>query len=503
MADTTKPPSLFRNITSMIGALIAVIALANIIFLMVAEMTGEHHQSPYIGILAYVVVPSVLVFGLLLVFLGALLERRKRRRMAPGEYPVFPRIDLNDAHMRRRFFIFTIGGVFFVLLSVMGSYQAYEFTETTEFCGLLCHKVMHPEYIAYKASPHARVDCVECHVGPGATWYVKSKLSGAYQVYAATFNKYPKPILTPVANLRPAQQTCEQCHWPEKFWGAQMKVFNHYGYDEANTPRETRMLIKTGGGSPTSGITAGIHWHMNIANEVTYVASDRQRQKIPYVRLKDRAGKVTEFFAEDAKLTPQQIEAAPKRRMDCVDCHNRPSHIYVPPDRSVDRAMLAGRIDKSIPFIKQQAVTVLTKDYASTDQAKQEIPKALNAYYSANYPDVYARDRQKIDRAAATAVDIFTHTRFPEMKVDWRTHPDNIGHFYYTGCFRCHDDQHVSKDGKKITKDCNICHDILGQKEAGVAMIAEPEKQFQHPVELGDLREFNCSDCHTGAVAGE
>jgi hypothetical protein len=390
--------------------------------------------------------------------------------------------------------------VFFVFLltSLLGSYQAYHYTDSDEFCGKVCHSVMAPEYTAYKASPHAKVGCVQCHIGSGATWYVKSKLSGSYQLYSVFAKKYPRPIPSPVENLRPAQETCEQCHWPEKFWGAQLKVFNHFAYDEANTARETRLLIKVGGGSPSSGVTTGIHWHMNIANRIEYVASDRQRQEIPYVKFQDPAGKVTEFFLKDAKTTPEQAKGMPLRRMDCVDCHNRPTHIYVPPDRSVDRALLAGRIDRTLPFVKKQAVTVLEAEYATTDEAMKKIAADFPAYYAKEYPQVAASKKAQIDSAVAALQQVYQTTIFPEMKVDWRTHPDNIGHFYTSGCFRCHDGNHVSNDGRVITKDCEACHSVLGQKEGGTMMIEVPRNSFTHPEDIGDLSEANCSDCHSG-----
>jgi hypothetical protein len=495
---STKVPSLARNFISSIGLLIAGIALVNIAFLVFADM-GSDHANPYVGIFAYVLLPGVLIFGLLLFFAGMLLERRRRRQHKPDEIPAYPRIDLNQARTRRIVSLSLIGLSLFTLVSIAGSYKAYHYTDSDEFCGTTCHEVMHPEYTAYKASPHARVGCVNCHIGSGATWYVKSKFSGAYQLYSVAFNKYPRPIATPVHNLRPAQETCEQCHWPEKFWGAQLKVFNHFGYDEASTPRETRLLIKTGGGDPQRGLSAGIHSHMNLENEISYI-SDERRQKIDYIHVKNRkTGEVTEYFADDSKLTPAQAAAAPRRRMDCVDCHNRPTHIYQVPDRAVDKALLANDIRRDLPFIKQQAVTALTKDYATTQQAVDTIAKDLNEYYKATYPAVYSSKRKDIDASVASLQTIFKTIRFPEMKTDWRTHPDNIGHFYYPGCFRCHDDAHKSKDGKVVTKQCNACHDVLGQKEGGVVMIAAPEASFQHPVDLGDLRMMNCADCHTGS----
>jgi nitrate/TMAO reductase-like tetraheme cytochrome c subunit len=412
MPDGTKKPSLARNAISAVGLVIAAISLANIIFLVVADATGVH--NPYVGILAYAVVPAFLVAGLALFFLGMLLERRRRRRVAPDHIAEYPSIDLNSPHTRRVFVISSIGIFVFIIMSLIGSYQAYQFTDSDQFCGMACHTVMNPEYTAYKQSPHARVGCVGCHVGAGAGWYLRSKLSGSYQLYSVMFKKYPRPIASPVHSLRPARETCEQCHWPEKFFGAQLKVFTHFQYDETNTPRETRMLIKTGGGSPSQGLVAGIHWHMFNESEIQYVASDPQRQKIEWVRLKNRhTGVVEEFWAQDSKLKPQQIAATEARTMDCVDCHNRPTHIYVPPDRSVDRALLAGRIDRTLPYIKQQAVEALTKDYNTTPEAMTGIEKSIRDYYQKSYAAVYASKRVAIDRSIATAKDIFSKTRIP------------------------------------------------------------------------------------------
>ena len=490
MSESPRPLPLSRNLLSEIGVGIAVVGLANLAFLIYLDTTRTH-SNPYLGILTWIVAPAILIFGLAVFLFGLMRERRRRRLRAPGEVPPYPRVDLNERRTRLILIWTAMGLIVFVTMSVVGSYQVYHYTESDAFCGTMCHSVMHPEYTAYQQSPHARVGCAGCHVGPGAGWFVKSKLSGAYQVYSVLAHKYPKPIPSPVENLRPAQQTCEQCHWPEKFFGAQLKVFDHYAYDEESTPRDVRLLIKTGGGSPESGQTAGIHWHMNISNEVTYVAADKQRQVIPWVRVRNRrTGQVIEYRAEDSKLTDAQIAAAPKRSMDCVDCHNRPTHIYRSPDASVDKALRAGRLDRTLPFIKQQAVAVLAKDYASTGDAVKAIGTDLETFYRDNHAAVYAAKRKQIAGAAAELQQIFKNTRFPEMKVDWRTHSDNVGHMRTQGCFRCHDDQHVSRDGKRLTKDCNLCHTVL---TAGGAPAA-----FEHPIDLGDLRAVNCSDCHTG-----
>jgi hypothetical protein len=338
-------------------------------------------------------------------------------------------------------------------------------------------------------------------VGAGATWYVKSKLSGARQVVKTALNTFPRPIPTPVHNLRPAQETCEQCHWPNKFYGAQLKVFNHYASDEKNTPRQIRMLIKTGGGDPATGESEGIHWHMNISNEITYVASDEQHQIIPYVHVKDQQGRVTEYFAKDSTLSKHQMAKAPRHRMDCVDCHNRPTHIYPSPDHSVDEALVAKRIDPTLPFIKAQAVEVLSGKYNTTPEAQQAIATNLEKFYNEKYPELAKTKALEIRNAIAETQRIFTTTIFPEMKVDWRVHPTNIGHFISPGCFRCHDGSHVSADGKAVSKTCDTCHTVIAEVESGQPVYGSTQGMaFKHPVDLGDMTAVNCADCHTGGV---
>ena len=485
---------LMRNPVSLAGVALGIVSVANIfIFFLIDQIAAK--PSPYIGILAYMVSPGFLILGLLMMLAGVLLERRKH--LAPQAF--YPRIDLNDRTQRSAVISFVTFLLVFMVVSAAGSYKAYEFTESTSFCGQLCHTVMIPEYTAYQLSPHARVACAECHVGAGATWFVKSKLSGSRQVFATIFNTYPRPIPTTVRNLRPAEETCEQCNWPKKFYGGQLKVFSHYASDEKNTLRQIRMLIKTGGGDPATGAPEGIHWHMNIGNKIDYVAADDKRQVIPYIHVEDLQGRVTEYYAKDSTLSKDQIAKAPRHHMDCVDCHNRPTHIYVPPDQSVDQALLAHRIDASLPFVKQEAVTVLSATYKTNDEALRAIASGLQGFYETKYPDVAKTKQLEIRSAVAEIQQIYSRTTFPDMKLNWLTHPNNVGHYYYPGCFRCHDGQHVSPDGSVISKDCNQCHSVMSETE-GTATAAAPAPTFQHPVDIGDLTQVNCADCHTGGT---
>ncbi len=490
-----KIPSLWQNYVSLMGIVIATASVGAIILLFLLEMTAST-ESPYLGILIYILLPSALVFGIFVVLLGGVIERRRRRKLTPEEIAAYPILDLNGPRRRRAFLIFLGAAFIFIMASAFGSYRAYEFTEGNTFCGQVCH-TMTPEYTAYQASSHARVTCVECHVGSGADYYVKSKFEGVRQLWALTSGTYQRPIPTPVHNLRPAQDTCEKCHWPEKFFGEQLKVFTHFGYDEENTLNQTRLLIRTGGGSPTVGQTAGIHWHMNVANEVTYVATDDKRQDIVWVRFKQGNGDVVEYTRNDAGMTPEQIKSYPARKMDCVDCHNRPAHVYVSPSFAVDRSFSADKLDRSLPYLKLESVKVLSKKYRTTDEALRTIEKEVPEYYKTNYSELYTSKSRSIANAVNELKWIYSSYFFPEMNTDWQSHTNNIGHYNSQGCYRCHDGRHVSPTGKRIRTECNICHTTLDQTFGGKT-ISPTGGNFQHPVDLGGQEKYKCADCHKG-----
>ena len=492
-------PSLVQNFISFIGIFLAVSGFA-VTATLVAVDFFSRTTNPYLGIVIYFVSPSFLVGGLLLIPFGMWRERRRRRKDPAFKIPRFPRLDLNLRAHQVGFLIFVFGTIAILILLSMVSYRGYQFTDSVTFFGKTCHVVMKPEYTAYLHSPHARVECVSCHVGPGASWFVRSKLSGTYQVYSVAFKKYPRPIQSPVKNLRPAQDTCEQCHWPAKFFGAQQKTFAHYLADEKNSPWQIQMLIKVGGGDPSVGSTTGIHWHMNIKNDIDYIASDEKREVIPWVRATDPTGKVTEYMSTENPLTPEAMAKAQMRRMDCVDCHNRPTHIFNPPDHALDQAFWTGRLDPTLPYLKREAILLLTQSYTTEEEAEEAILKGLSKFYQEKYPELSGGKGIAIQQATEEILKIYKTNFFPYMRVDWRTHPTHLGHLNSDGCFRCHDGLHKSRDGKVITHDCNACHTVLGQGTPEEVAQALPAVQpFRHPVDAGgDVTETKCSVCHTG-----
>jgi len=322
-----------------------------------------------------------------------------------------------------------------------------------------------------------------------------------YQVYAVLANVYPKPIETPISNLRPARETCEECHWPQKFYARKLKVERHYLTDEKNTEWDIHLAMKIGAAYSALGLQEGIHWHINPDVKIDYIYTDTKHQKIPWVRYTNtKTGKVTVYKDESSKKdygsSKDKMET-----MDCIACHNRPSHIYNPPAFYINNAITAGRIPQDLPEIKFAALEILGKEFKSNDEAYNAIKGGVNRFYKENYSDLYASSKGKIDKAVSGIWNEFQKNCFPEMRVRWDKYPNNIGHVEFDGCFRCHDDKHVSSDGKKISKDCNICHSIIAQGEPKKLEAAKINEQltFKHPIDIGDeWKSGLCTDCHTG-----
>ncbi|MBI3401626.1 MAG: NapC/NirT family cytochrome c [Acidobacteria bacterium] len=447
-----------RNGVSIIGMVLTTLSAVLFLVVFLADLFGLH-TNPYIGIVFFLILPGVFLFGLALIPIGAWFERRRRTRGRPSAELHWPRLDLNDpAQWRATVIVFAMTLANVVIVS-LAAYRGVEYMDSVQFCGQVCHGVMQPEFAAYQDGPHSRVTCVQCHIGPGASWFARSKLSGTRQVFAVTLNTYQRPIPSPVQNLRPAREVCEQCHWPEKFHGDKIRRVYEYGEDEKNTESVTTLQVHVGGGSERLGLAQGIHWHMNVANEVEYIATDNKRQVIPWVRVKDRFGSVREYTASGT--TPDQLAKGERRRMDCMDCHNRPSHpMAATPERAVNEMMARDEMPKSLPFVRREAVKALNATYASQDAATEGISRALRDFYRTQFSNIYMSRRQDVEKAVAAADRAYRRNVFPEMHVQFGTYPNNIGHMDFPGCFRCHDDNHKSKEGKAIGQDCESCHKI-------------------------------------------
>jgi hypothetical protein len=447
---------LTRDPVSLAGAVLATVAAILILSLTAMGLLG-FRGGPYVGIVAFVVLPSVLVLGLLLIPAGAWRARRRARiALEHGQPPPpLPIIDLNDARVRT----IALGVIALTAANVailgLATYKAVQVMDTPAFCGS-CHSVMAPEFTTYQRSPHARVACVECHIGPGAPWFVKSKLSGAWQLVSVTFGLYSRPIPVPVHDLRPARDTCEHCHWPTKLVGDRLKVITRHLDDEASSARKTVLLLRVGGGG-----AGGIHRHVQAGVEVRYLA-DPSREKVGAVELRLPDGTRRLYVTKDGPSAPSP--GVDWRTMDCVDCHNRPTHRYGSPEEEIDAAIDAGRIDRALPFVRREGLRLLKADYPTHDAAREGIRRGLLAFYSADAARWPAR-QGAAEAAAAALGDIYATNVWPSMRIAWGTYPSLLGHDEAPGCFRCHDEEHRTADGRVISQDCDLCHAVLAERE--------------------------------------
>jgi hypothetical protein len=443
---------LIHSPTSVIGMVLTTISAVLFVVVFLADLLGLY-TNPYIGIIFFLVLPAIFIIGLILIPLGAWIERRRRAAGKPPSGIEWPRVDLNNpSHRTTAVIVFALTMANIVIVS-LAAYRGVEYMDSVQFCGQVCHTAMKPEFVAHEQGPHARVACVQCHVGPGARSFARSKLAGTRRVAAVVFQNHPRPIVAAPEQLISARDACENCHWPTQPHGDKIRRVVEYADDEKNTESATTLRLHVGGGNGRRGAATGIHWH--VTNEIEYVATDRDRQAIAYVRAADRDGSVREYVMDGS--SPDQFANAIRRRMDCTDCHNRPSHsIATSAERAVNEAMVQGNILKTLPFVHREAVKALKQAYPTQGVAVSEIAQSLRGFFQA-HAGVQGSD---LEKAVSSVQDIYRRNVFPEMNVQFGTYPNNIGHVESPGCFRCHDDNHKSKDGRPIGQDCETCHAI-------------------------------------------
>ena len=495
MTESPEPPqspvrrSNFNNWISAIGGVLALGAVFSFALLVWMDFT-QGNKNPYLGILTYIVAPAFLIVGLTLAFFGAWAQRRwaiKHATTVPDKW----RLDLSRPSQRRSVVLFGAGAIFFIMLSAFGSYQTYHYSESVQFCGEVCHRAMNPEFVTYQRSAHAHVDCVECHIGSGAEWFIKAKINGTHQLIAYTLNNYNRPIATPLTKIRPAEDICAKCHWPEKSHGNIDLNRAHFLSDRANSPYSVRMLLHVNTAPVGRGEAGGIHWHVNRNEKVEYYATDEKRQEIPWMRVTSLATGATRIYRTEAfKGEP---EVAKIRTMDCMDCHNRPAHGFPTANDSVEASLTAGSLSDKLPNIKREAVKAMMQDGIVT---AEEAPKKIADYLHAKYPDA-----PELASATVEVQRIYATTIFPERKADWRVYPNNLGHKDWLGCFRCHDDKHKSALGKAVpSSECSSCHTILAQgKGAELELLNARGIEFKHPDGALDS-DLTCADCHNGGI---
>jgi len=496
-----KLPSSIKNWISITGTILAVFNLASILSLFLLNALFGF-GGEYIGLFIYIVLPIFMVIGLIMIPVGMRINRKKARQAErEGKQLNWPVLDFNNLATRNVSAIFIIGTIFLLIISSVGSYEAFHYTESVEFCGKLCHQVMEPEYATYHGSSHERVACVECHVGSGANWYVKSKMSGLYQVYSVLAKKYPQPIPTPIANLRPARETCEECHWPEKFYDHKIRTKHSFLTDDENSEYIVHLQVKTSTKHTPQGIVNGIHQHIDPNVKIEYKALDNKRTIIPWVKYTNtKTGDEYIYLDEMNMVSKEKLDSLETRVMDCLDCHNRPSHNYNAPQNFIDLAMAEGNISADLPAVKLAAMMALYKDYPDRDSAFVAIETELTDWFESGYPNTYETKKGEIEKAIEEIKLGYAKNIFPYMQASWKVYANNIGHMESDGCYRCHNDRHATSQGKVISKDCTLCHNILAQGTADSMQYSTAFQplEFSHPVDIAEIWKTElCSSCHS------
>ncbi|HPF71666.1 MAG TPA: NapC/NirT family cytochrome c [Candidatus Krumholzibacteria bacterium] len=434
--------------------------------------------NAYVGLVSYMALPAFFILGLVFIPLGWWQFRRASGRTMrdllderfPQEMTRPKRLGSSLVGMIA---VLTLVNIMFLGL---GGARMLHFMDGPEFCGTACHGVMEPEWMAYQNSPHAHVRCVDCHVGEGADALIDAKLNGLWQVVSATFDLYDRPIPTPVHQLRPARETCEKCHWPDKFYGERITTITKFAQDEASTPSYTTLALKVGSGS--ADMSGTIHWHIAAENEVRYEAADDARLTMRWVEVRrgDRYHRFTNRTLDAAPDVPG--EPAAVRSMDCVDCHNRATHIYQDPEAAVDQALAAGRLSRELPYAKRTALAALLGSWSDKESALQGIESTVRGTY-ARTPGAGIGMLREADAMTAELQAIYARNVFPHMNVTWNTYVSHLGHKGKGGCFRCHNADMVDETGQAVPYDCTLCHSIL-------ALDSATPFRFLQPIEAND-----------------
>jgi nitrate/TMAO reductase-like tetraheme cytochrome c subunit len=464
---------IMTNWTGTAGVVLTTSSFLLFVFFELLQMAGILTNS-YVGLISYLALPALFILGLILIPLGWWQFKRATGRSTselltqrfPDDMTQAKRLGSSLMAMIALLTVVNIG-----FLGIGGA-RMLHFMDSPKFCGTACHDVMEPEWVAYQNSPHAHVRCVDCHVGEGAGALLDAKLNGLKQVISATFDLYERPIPTPVHQLRPARETCEKCHWPDKFYGDRIKTFPKFAFDQESTPKHTTLALKVGSG--TGDDKGTIHWHIAEANEVRYQTADAKRQQMEWVEIK-RGDEFHRYTNRHAVGYGAGEEAeAEVRSMDCVDCHNRATHIYQDPETAVDEALAAGRISADLPYAKKVGLGALLGRYGSSKaEGLKGVENAVRGHYMREGHDAPV-NLQDVDLMVTELQAIYERNIFPGMKVEWNTYPSNLGHKYGTGCFRCHNPDMVDSEGVAIDYDCTLCHSIL-------AMDSPTEFQFLLP----------------------
>ncbi len=499
-------PQTFYNPLSLVGAVVFFFNIGLMIFLAVVEMFSKHPR-PYADIIIFMVLPLIVSSGLVLIVVGIVRERRRLRAGGVTETRLLT-LDFNNPKHRTLVLVFSCGFVIMSLLYAFAGFKTYEYTESDTFCGVLCHSsgqsLHQAENNSYSFSPHAKIGCSTCHVGSGVQYFVLYKVRGMRQLFNLITGQVPRPIHASLSGLRPAQAVCESCHGPKYQFYERLEARQFFLSDTGNTPWKLDLLLKMGTAGLKTDRPPKMHWHSSTTEEIIYDASDQKGVDIPWIHVKRHDGKVRTYRTGGTSAGAPEPKDDLKRRMDCIDCHNRAGHPFKHPSDSLNALLSIGLVDPALPDIKTIAVKALGGEYRNSNEGKEAIRKTITDFYRTNHPSIVEAQKQTIDRAITALQRTYENNYDPLMKVSWKNFPSNRGHRHAPGCFRCHDGKHVSEDGAVLSKDCNLCHVLLEHQvsgEAGDKSATIRQIKYPHPVDIGDsYLTMNCSDCH-GAAA--
>jgi hypothetical protein len=325
---------------------------------------------------------------------------------------------------------------------------------------------------------------------------VEAKIMGVGELISLATNSYERPIEPPVERMRPVEATCGQCHWPELSDEDLVRRIPAFALDEGNSETRTDLVVRV----------TGAHWHVD--NPVEYIALDHLGQDVAWVGSM-QGGQLIEYQADGVNILPDQLERLPRRQLDCLDCHNRATHVFRKPERVLDEALAAGCIDPTLPFVKREGLELLNASYPTKEEGLEAMA-GLEAFYRSEYPEVASSQGQAIEQAVEELREIYAHTTFPSMNLTWDSYPDNLGHVDSPGCFRCHDGEHLNAAGEPIPYNCTLCHSapvtvqpdqapdaalawsVAGQSLEKPASHRETSFISDHRILANDA----CADCH-------
>jgi nitrate/TMAO reductase-like tetraheme cytochrome c subunit len=397
-------------------------------------------------------------------------------------------------------------GISLTLLAA-GGIVAWEYSNSNAFCTNACHAVHPEEPVAHALSSHARVHCVECHIGRVPTLRAMAlKTEHIHELWGVMFG-YERPVTA--KTLKPARIACETCHWPAVAHDDTLRVKKHYDADATSTETTIRLTMRTGFGAIRDSDAKGIHWH--IEHPVQYAALDLQKQEIPWVQVTYPDGRTETYTDASVKLAPAELDKLPRRTMDCIDCHKSVGHPFPKPEDAVDAAIFRSQLRKKVPDLKARVMVVM-EELAALDEKGEVGQETIHGLVD----EAASRYRREVGASAPASetpqfkrvlTDILTRSVFAAPGVTWQTFPNNAAHKDSPGCFRCHDGKHLNEKGQAIRLQCNLCHNLPEvQKEGGPAPVAstiapglsqppthlEPNFMHDHRFRL----DASCSGCH-------